>query len=103
MTIKKSEAIKFLDSLIVEKESFGGFLQAIREADKISQTRFSKKLRISKQHLCDIEKGRKLVSPERAAKFSKTLGYSEKSFVALALQDSMRNGGLHYKVELKVA
>lgn len=32
---------------------------------------FATKLDISKQHLSDIEKGKKSVSPERAARFSK--------------------------------
>jgi hypothetical protein len=44
-------------------------------------------LGISKSHLCDIEKGRKLVSPERAARFAEILGYLPATFVRLALQD----------------
>ena len=31
--------------------------------------------------LCDIEKGRKVVSPERAARFAKFLGRSQQQFL----------------------
>jgi len=64
---------------------------------------FAKKLGISRQHLCDIEKGRKVVSPERAAKFAKILGYSREQFVALALQALLDEADLHLKVEVNVA
>jgi transcriptional regulator with XRE-family HTH domain len=40
------------------------------------QPELAKKLGISKSHLNDIEKGRKAVSPERAARFAKILGYA---------------------------
>ena len=90
-TKKKSDAMQFLESLVGEL-TFGGLIEAMRQAEEMSQVDFAKKLGISKQHLCDIEKGRKFVSPERAAKFAKILGHSEKSFVALALQDIVDHG-----------
>ena len=99
---KNSEATKFLEKLI-EELTFGGLIEAMRQAEEISQVDFAKKLGISKQHLCDIEKGRKFVSPERAAKFAKILGHSEQSFVALALQDIVNQGGLKLKVSVKAA
>ena len=45
------------------------------------------KLGISASHLCDIEKGKIGVSPERVARFAKVLGRSQKQFVRLALQE----------------
>ena len=60
-------------------------------------------LGVSKSHLCDIEKGRKLVSPERAARFAKLLGYSSDHFVRLALQDAVDKAGLRYKVQVTAA
>ena len=72
-TKKKSDAIQFLESLVGEL-TFGGLIEAMRQAEEMSQVDFAKKLGISKQHLCDIEKGRKFVSPERAAKFAKDTG-----------------------------
>jgi antitoxin HigA-1 len=99
---KKSDAMKFLDKLVGEL-TFGGLIEAMRQADEMSQVDFAKKLGISKQHLCDIEKRRKFVSPERAAKFAKILGQSEKSLVALALQDIVNQGGLKLKVSVEAA
>ena len=101
-TKKQSAAMKFLDGIVGEL-TFGGLIEAMRQADEMSQVEFAKKLGISKQHLCDIEKRRKFVSPERAAKFAKILGHSEKSFVALALQDIVTQGGLKLKVSVEAA
>ena len=94
--------MKFLEGLI-GKLTFGGLIEAMRQAEEMSQVEFAKKLGISKQHLCDIEKGRKFVSPERAAKFARILGHSERSFVALALQDIINQGGLKLKVNVEAA
>ena len=101
-TKKKSDAMKFLESLVGEL-TFGGMVEAMRQAEEMSQVEFAAKLGISKQHLCDIEKGRKFVSPERAAKFAKILGHSERSFVALALRDIVNQGGLKLKVNVEAA
>ena len=101
-TKKKSDAMKFLEGL-VGKLTFGGLIEAMRQAEEMSQVEFAAKLGISKQHLCDIEKGRKFVSPERAAKFARILGHSERSFVALALQDIVNQGGLKLKVNVEAA
>ena len=43
-----------------------------------AQAAFAKKLGITVSHLSDIENGRKGVSPERAVKFARILGLSEK-------------------------
>ncbi len=101
-TKKKSDAMKFLEGLVGEL-TFGGLIEAMRQPEETSQVEFAKKLGISKQHLCDIEKGRKFVSPERAAKFARILGHSERSFVALALQDIVNQGGLKLKVNVEAA
>jgi transcriptional regulator with XRE-family HTH domain len=100
---KKSEAMRFLDKLIGEPETFGGLLEAIRLSDEVSQANFAKKLGISRSQLCDIEKGRKKVSPERAARYAKILGYSELSFVELALQDLLTESGMSFKVRVDAA
>jgi transcriptional regulator with XRE-family HTH domain len=60
-------------------------------------------LGISKSHLNDLEKGRKAVSPERAARFAACLGYSEARFVKLALQDLVDRGGLKLLVDVRAA
>lgn len=102
MTTKRSHAVKLLDELIGQEKTFGRMLEGFRKADGSTQADFAKKLKISKQHLCDIEKGRKFVSPERAAKFAAILGHSVKGFVALALQDIVTRSVLPYRVRLEV-
>jgi transcriptional regulator with XRE-family HTH domain len=44
----------------------------------------------SAAHLSHIENGRKVVSPERAARWASLLGYAESQFVRLALSEGAR-------------
>jgi transcriptional regulator with XRE-family HTH domain len=83
--------------------TLGGLLESIRLGEGMNQARFAKRLRVSKSHMCDIEKGRKNVSPARAAQFAKQLGYSQEQFVRLSLQDIVKRDGLSYKVSVEVA
>ena len=83
--------------------TFAQALAAIRKCDELSQDECARKLRISKSHLCDVEKGRKTVSPERAARWASILGYSESVFVQLALQAELDAAGLKYRVAIEVA
>ena len=62
-TRKKSHAMRFLEHLSGRPLTLGGLLQSIRLSEEMSQAAFAKKLRLSSSHLCDIEKGRKVVSP----------------------------------------
>ena len=103
MTIRKSKSMKYLENITGGSLSLKELLYAIRLGDEMSQVEFSKKLKISKSHLCDIEKGRKNISVERAVYFAKILKYSEDQFVKLALQDQLSSAGLAYSVDLKVA
>ena len=75
-------------------------MKAIRQADGITQNEMAETLGISKSHLCDIEKGRKNLSPERAYNFAQTLGYSEEHFVVLSLQKTLDDSGIDMKVQV---
>ena len=97
---KKSATMNFLDSLVGEALTLGSLLQTIRETDELSQAELAARLGVSKSHLCDIEKGRKAVSPERASRFALELGYSEEQFVRLALQQMIEAAGLDFQVGL---
>jgi len=99
----KSETVKFLEKITGGPLTLARLLQSIRLGEEETLVAFADKLGISKQHLCDIEKGRKVVSPERAAKFARTLGYAKEQFVALALQALVDEADLHLKVEVKAA
>jgi transcriptional regulator with XRE-family HTH domain len=83
--------------------TLGKLLEAIRLGEELSQTKFAKKLGISRSHLNDIEKGNKFVSPQRAARFAKALGHSPERFVELSLQALVDETGLKLKVEIKAA
>ncbi|HEX7480318.1 MAG TPA: helix-turn-helix transcriptional regulator [Polyangiales bacterium] len=100
---KKSDAVRFLEKLVGGPLTLGMTLRSIRECDGYTLESMSKKLGISRANLCDIEKGRKGVSLERAAKWARLLGYSESQFVALALQAEIDAAGLKYSVHVKAA
>jgi len=100
---KKSDAAKYLERLTGGPVTFGKLIEAIRLGEEMTQPAFAKILRVSKSHLNDIEKGRKAVSPERAARFAKILGYSTERFVALSLQAMVDQAGLDLKVDVKAA
>lgn len=42
----------------------------------MTQESFAQPLGITKEYLCDIEKGRRFVRPKMASKYGKMLGYS---------------------------
>lgn len=97
------DAREFLEELIGERETLGNYLAAVRAGEEMTQVEFARLLGISKSHLCDIEKGRKLVSPERAARFAEILGYLPTSFVRLALQDLVDRAELGLQVHVTAA
>jgi len=89
--------------------TLGTLLKTIRETDGVkgeegcTQTAFAKKVGISRQNLCDIEKGRTSVSAKKAAKFAKRLGYHPAQFVQLALQAQLDAAKIKMTVHLKAA
>jgi transcriptional regulator with XRE-family HTH domain len=106
MSIKSQvtkNTLKELDDIIGSPLSLGDLMKAIRLGEEMTQVEFANKLKISKQHLCDIEHGRKYVSPKLAAKYAVTLGYSRKQFIRLALQDELNRAGLEFEVEINKA
>jgi transcriptional regulator with XRE-family HTH domain len=78
-------------------------LESIRLGEEISQGAFAKRLGVSSSHLCDIEKGRKVIGPERAARFAAILGRSPEQFVRLSLQELVEGAGLKMKVTVGAA
>ena len=100
---KKSGTMSFLENVVGRPLTLGGLLESLRLSEEMSQAVFAKKLGISGSHLCDIEKGRKVVSPERAARFAKILGRSPQQFVRLALQELVNEAGLKMKVDVAAA
>lgn len=94
---------EFIEDLLKGPLTFGMAVEALRLRDELSQASFAKKLGVSRQYLCDVEKGRRLVSPEQAARFAKAFGHPANVLVQLALQDAVREGGLKLKVTVEAA
>jgi antitoxin HigA-1 len=100
---RKSAAMKLLERISRGPLTLGRAIESIRKSEELSQDECARKLGVSKSHLCDVEKGRKSVSPERAAKWARALGYPESVLVRLAIQGELDAAGLKYKVEIEAA
>lgn len=102
MTIKYRRARAVLNE-ILGPVSFGQFINSFRLSLELTQVQFALKLKISKQELCDIEKGRKLVSVDRAVDFARRLKHSEKLFAKYVIEDQLRKSGLNLSVHFDEA
>jgi putative transcriptional regulator len=89
---------------LLEKEvgelTFGMFLRVARGQLELSQVEMARKLKISRGTLCDLEKGRQLVSPSLAVRIAKTAGLSETIAVKACLQDQLKKANIKLKVAL---
>ncbi|WP_413581346.1 helix-turn-helix domain-containing protein [Bdellovibrio sp. HCB288] len=103
MTIKKSSARRLLEKLNRGPITFGQMISGLRKCDELSQVELAKILKVSKAHLCDIEKGRRPVSIERAMDFANRMGYSPISFATRAMEDQARSAGLNVRIQLETA
>ena len=101
MSIEKRKVYgaKDLDNRI-GKLSVGEFLRTWRQTEEMSLKEFGKLIGISVANLCDIEQGRKGVSPEKAERIAKTIGVPPALLVRLAIQEALKSAGLKYTVEL---
>jgi transcriptional regulator with XRE-family HTH domain len=106
MTTRKSKGSSDSDleeRILGRPLTLGAAVEGLRVGEELSQVAFAKKLGVSRQYLCDVEKGRRLVSPEQAARFSKVFGHPPAVLVRLALQDAVRASGLNLKVSVEAA
>ena len=106
MRTKKSKGYlgtKIENKILNQTLSFGMALESLRMRDEISQTMLAKKLKLSRQYICDVEKGRRLVSIEQAVRFAKAFGHPPEVLIELAIQDDIRSAGLKFKVSVAVA
>ena len=95
---RRSDAVAYLETLSGSPLTLAKLLRSIRQGEEMTQSEFADQLGVSKQHLSHVENGRKVVSPERAARWAALLGYAESQFVRLALQDELERAGLRYTV-----
>jgi antitoxin HigA-1 len=100
---KKSATMKYLEKLRGGPLTFGALIHSIRETDEHTLEDLAKRLGVSRSHLCDIEKGRRVVSADRAARWARTLGYPEALFVKLAMQAELDAAGIKLRIEIQAA
>ena len=103
ITETSKEALDYIHSLTGVKLTLGEMLRSIRQCEEMSQVDFAKKLEISRQNLCDLEHGRRFVSPRVAVAYANKLGYSNHQFVRLCLQDLLDRDGINLEVDVKKA
>jgi transcriptional regulator with XRE-family HTH domain len=100
---KKSVAMKYLEKLRGGPLTFGALVRSIRETDEHTLEDLAKRFGVSRHHLCDVEKGRRIVSAERAARWARTLGYPEALFVKLAMQAELDAAGIKLTISVEAA
>ncbi len=102
-TPMSDKTIATLEKISKKKLTLGNLLWAIREGEEMTQKDFAALLEVSPQYLCDVERGRKIVSAKAAAFFAEKLGRPPLKFVRLALQDELNKFGLRFEVDIKAA
>ena len=75
-------------------------LMIYREDREMTQIQMADKLGISKQKLCDFEKGRRLPSVKMVAKWAKKLKHPQAVWIQIVLQDQLRRDNLKLKVSI---
>lgn len=99
---RKSYGLKDLEKRL-GKLTVGEFLHTWRTTEDMTLKAFGKLVGLSIANLCDIEKGRKGVSPEKAEQIAKVIGVPPALLVRLSIEESLRAAGLNYKVEIQPA
>lgn len=95
------DAGKFLDELNGGPLTFSQMMESFRLCDEMSLVDYAGRLGVSRQYLCDVEKGRRTVSLARAAEWGRILGYGEELFMKLALEQQARAAGLDVEITVK--
>lgn len=81
--------------------TFAKFMLGIRTTLNLTQVQLAKKLGISKAALCEIEKGRTLVSASSAARYAKKAGFSTTAALEACLQDQLRKANIKKRVRIE--
>ena len=86
ITNQSKESLDYIRSLTGIKLTLGEMLRSIRQGEETTQVDFSKKLNISRQNLCDIEHGRRFISPKVAAEYADKLGLLDRDGINLEVE-----------------
>ncbi len=91
-------------SPILEKKhgpvTFALFLRAARESLGLTQTEMAQKLGLAKGTLCDVEKGRQLVSVTLAKKIATKAKLSQALAIKACIQDQLNKANVHLTFKL---
>lgn len=98
---KRDQSLQLLEEMLGYKPTFGTMLYSIRKCEEMSLSSFAKLLKITPQKLCDIEKGRRIVSPKTAVEFAKILADSPEYFVIKCLQDMLTRDNIDIQLSVK--
>lgn len=80
---------------------FSDLLKAHRLGEEMTQEQLAQKLEISKQKVCDFEKGRRLPAMKTVVNWAKKLGEPHEIWVKAYLQQQVDSANLKLKVEVK--
>jgi plasmid maintenance system antidote protein VapI len=98
---KKSKARAFLDKLIGNPMTLGGFLRSHREDEGLSLTAMAQELGTSRRRLRKVELDQSAANIPVAIQWAPRLGYVDELFVQLALQSRIDAAGLELRVTLE--
>lgn len=102
MKHKKNKAVNSLE--ILEKTlgpiTFAMFMRVSRTSMDLTQADMARKLKMASGTVCDIEKGRQLVSVSLAARIAKVAGLCVPQAIEAALQDQLRKAKLNFVVKV---
>lgn len=80
--------------------SFADLIVIQRTEAELTQVEMAKKLGVTKQKLCDFEKGRRIPSTKMVASWAKKLGHPQDVWVQIVLQDQLRQDNLELKISI---
>lgn len=83
--------------------TFAIALKSERESQELTRKDFCKFLDISIQSLYDLEHGRRIPTPGRAAKIARQIGEPEAYWVELALKDELKACNLKLNISVSSA
>lgn len=100
MTTETEElaALPLLEELGDGPLTFAALFKAIRECEDWTQAEYGERLGLSRQKVCDYEKGRRSPSATKAAEFARVLGYHPESFAQMIFEEQIAKAGLRLKV-----
>ncbi len=81
--------------------SFATFILGVRTTLDLNQLEMAQKLGLSKSALCELEKGRTLVSTQTAVKYAKKAGFSVTLALEACLQDQLNKANVKKRVYIK--